>query len=84
MRLRRAPVKSIGECKAANELSQIERAVLECLRLGDTKKKIAVKLRISERTVELYVRHALRLLDVRSRNELMARIKSVTDRGYGR
>ena len=74
-RLRSGSVKSMGESKGANELSRIERCVLEYLSLGDTTKTIAAKLRISERTVMLYVRHSLRLIRAQGRDELMARIK---------
>ena len=61
--------------RRAGEPSAIESAILECLRLGRTTKEIAAKLRISERTVKLHLRHILRLIDARSRDELRARIK---------
>ena len=56
------------------EFSAIEDAILQCMRLGCTTREIAAKLRISERTVKLHLRHILRLIDARSRDELRARI----------
>jgi DNA-binding NarL/FixJ family response regulator len=65
---------SLGR-EGSSEPSAIGNTILECLRLGWTTEEIAAKLRISERTMKLHLRHILRLIDARSRNELMARIK---------
>src|SRR5690348_2866292 len=72
---RRMRAASSPERRGTSEPSAIESTILECLRLGSTTREIAKKLRISERTVKLHLRHILRLIDARSRNELMARIK---------
>jgi DNA-binding NarL/FixJ family response regulator len=72
-RRRRAPVP-LPE-PGSNELSPIERVILQLLRLGSTTKEIAAKLRISERTVKLHVCHSLQVIDARNRKELLARVE---------
>jgi len=57
------------------EFSAIEDAILQCMRLGCTTKEIATKLRISERTVKVHLRHSLSLIDARDRKKLVALIK---------
>jgi DNA-binding NarL/FixJ family response regulator len=49
--------------------------VLDLVSLGKTTNEIAAALRIRERTVELHVRHSLRCLRARSREELLSLIR---------
>ena len=72
---RRTRAVSPPERRGASEPSAIESEILQYMRFGSTTKEIAAKLRISERTVKLHLRHILRVLDARRRHELMARIK---------
>ena len=72
---RRALPEPLLEAKRSRELSPIGRAVLQLLRGGGTTKEIAAKLRISQCTVRLHVRHSLGLLDARNRKELLAQIQ---------
>ena len=71
----RAPDESPESGQGPTELSPVERAVLEGVRLGRTTKELAQKLRIPERIVQLHIRHSLSRLQARSRYELLALIK---------
>ena len=66
--------------EALNELSDREREVLEGLSRGETNREIAVRLKLSEKTVKYYVTNVLIKLRVRNRVEaaLLAR-KSMED-----
>ena len=66
---------SSPERRGTSEPSAIEDAILQCMRLGCTTKEIAAKLRTSERTVKLHLRHSLSLIDARDREKLVALIK---------
>ena len=59
-----------GERKSV-DLSGIELRVLEIMRMGKTTKEIAATLCIPERTAELHIRHSLKRLRARSREELL-------------
>jgi DNA-binding CsgD family transcriptional regulator len=52
-------------------VSGIELRVLELMRLSKTTREIAATLCIPERTAELHIRHSLRRLRARSREELL-------------
>jgi DNA-binding NarL/FixJ family response regulator len=55
-------------------LSAIERIVLDGLRRGLTIKAIAQEVGLAQGTVELHIKHSLRKLRVRSREELLSQI----------
>jgi DNA-binding NarL/FixJ family response regulator len=57
------------------DLSGIELRVLEIMRMGKTTKEIAATLCIPERMVELHIRHSLRRLRARSREELLSLVR---------
>ena len=74
----RRNVGAIGQVEGALktvELSAMELRVLDLMRLGETTKEIAAKLRVPERTVALHVRDSLRRLRVRSMEELLSLIR---------
>ena len=74
----RRKVGAIGQVEGALktvELSAMELRVLDLMRLGETTKEIAAKLRVPERTVALHVRDSLRRLRVRSMEELLSLIR---------
>ena len=74
----RRNVGAIGQVEGALktvELSAMELRVLDLMRLGETTKVIAAKLRVPERTVALHVRDSLRRLRVRSMEELLSLIR---------
>jgi DNA-binding CsgD family transcriptional regulator len=54
------------------DFSPMELRVLDLVSLGKTTKEIAAALHIAERTVELHVRHSLKCLRARSREELLS------------
>jgi len=56
-------------------LSGIELKVLELMRLSKTTKEIAATLCILERTAQLHIRHSLRRLQARSREELLSLLR---------
>jgi DNA-binding CsgD family transcriptional regulator len=71
-------VGAIGQVEGALkifDLSPMEVRVLDRMRQGKTTKEIAATLCIPEPTVELHVRHSLRRLRARSREELLALIR---------
>ena len=55
-------------------LSAIERKVLDRVRKGLTTEAISRELDLAQSTVELHIKHSLRKLRVRSREELLLRI----------
>ena len=55
-------------------LSTIERKVLDRVRKGLTTEAISRELDLAQSTVELHIKHSLRKLRVRSREELLLRI----------
>jgi len=57
------------------DLSAMELRVLDLMRLGKTTNEIAAILCIPTRTVELHVRHSLKRLRARSREELLSLIR---------
>jgi DNA-binding CsgD family transcriptional regulator len=57
------------------DLSAMELRVLDLMLLGKTTKEIAATLCIRERTVALHVRHSLRRVRARSREEILSLIR---------
>jgi two-component system nitrate/nitrite response regulator NarL len=55
-------------------LSAIERKILDRVRKGQTTEAISRELDLAQSTVELHIKHSLRKLRVRSREELLLRI----------
>ena len=68
---------ALASTGTANEgqprLSAIEWKVLDRVRRGLTTEAIARELRLTEGTVELHVKHSLRKLSARNRDELLLR-----------
>jgi two-component system nitrate/nitrite response regulator NarL len=58
-------------CPAIQEtdLSQREREILKCLTSGDSNKRIAIRLNISEATVKVHVKSILRKINVDNRTQ---------------
>jgi DNA-binding NarL/FixJ family response regulator len=61
----------VEEAHKRVHVSGIELRVLELMRLSKTTKEIAATLCIPERTAELHIRHSLKRLRARSREELL-------------
>lgn len=57
-----------------NDLSPIERTILEGLCLGRTNGEICAQLRLSERALKLHIRHGLLHLGALSRHDLFTLI----------
>lgn len=62
-------------------LTSREREVLEGIAGGGTSKAIAIRLEISERTVELHRSHILKKMEVRNTTELLNQVIPVLDPG---
>ena len=65
-------VDRVGGVLRTVDFSPMELRVLDLVSLGKTTNEIATALRIRERTVELHVRHSLKCLRARSREELLS------------
>ena len=74
----RRNVKAVDRIKGVLrtvDFSPMELRVLDLVSLGKTTKEIATVMRIRERTVELHVRHSLKCLRARSREELLSLVR---------